>query len=146
MRTSTAIALLASAALAIAAPPDKDAIMAKEKAVWQAFKDKKADDFKKLMSPNYMSVYAEGISTLEQETDSMQGFELKSFSFSDFNVVMSDPATAVVTYTAKMEASYEGQDLSGDYNCGSVWQMKNGQWIGIFHTEMKRDSGTAPSG
>ena len=40
--------LLATIAVATAAP-DKDAIMAKEKAAWQAFKDKKADDFKKVV-------------------------------------------------------------------------------------------------
>ena len=37
----TMITLLATVAVSIAAP-DKDAIMANEKAAWQAFKDKKA--------------------------------------------------------------------------------------------------------
>ena len=45
----TMIALLATVAVSIAAP-DKDEIMAKEKAAWQAFKDKDADAFKKLIS------------------------------------------------------------------------------------------------
>ena len=41
-------ALFATIAVSIAAP-DKAAIEAKEKAAWQAFKDKKADDFKKVV-------------------------------------------------------------------------------------------------
>ena len=44
----TMIALLATIAVSIAAP-DKDEIMAKEKAAWQAFKDKNADGFKKVV-------------------------------------------------------------------------------------------------
>ena len=37
-------AFFATIAVSIAAP-DKDAMMAKEKAAWQAFKDKKSDEF-----------------------------------------------------------------------------------------------------
>jgi hypothetical protein len=39
----TILALFATIAVSIAAP-DKDTMMAKEKAAWQAFKDKKADE------------------------------------------------------------------------------------------------------
>ena len=42
--TCAMTAFLATIAVSIAAP-DKDAMMAKEKAAWQAFKDKKSDEF-----------------------------------------------------------------------------------------------------
>jgi hypothetical protein len=41
--------LLMTIAASIAAP-DKDAMMAKEKAAWQVFKDKNAADFKKVVA------------------------------------------------------------------------------------------------
>ena len=44
--TYTVMALLATIAISFAAPNDKEAIISKEKAAWQAFKDKKADEFK----------------------------------------------------------------------------------------------------
>ena len=53
-------ALFAMIAVSIAAP-DKDAIMAKEKAAWQTFKDKKSDEFKKLLHADFMGVYGEGV-------------------------------------------------------------------------------------
>ena len=56
----TMIALLATIAVSIAAP-DKDEMMAKEKAAWQAFKDKNADDFKKVVDGDMIGVYADGI-------------------------------------------------------------------------------------
>ena len=53
----TMTALFATIAVSIAAP-DKDAMMAKEKAAWQAFKDKNAADFKKVVAADFVGVYA----------------------------------------------------------------------------------------
>jgi hypothetical protein len=131
--------LFATIAVSIAAP-DKAAIEAKEKAAWQAFKDKKSDDFKKLLSPNFVGVYADGIYNMQKEIDSMTKTDMKSFSLSDFNVVMTDADTAILTCKAKIESTFGGQDMSGNYNCGSIWQMKNGQWQAIFHSDMKAEA------
>ena len=130
--------LFATIAVSIAAP-DKAALEAKEKAAWQAFKDKKADDFKKLVSADLVAVYAQGIMNMKAELDTMAKTDMKSFSLSDFNVVMTDANTAIVSYKAKIESTAEGKDNSGDYNCGSIWQMKNGKWQAIFHADMKAE-------
>jgi hypothetical protein len=136
-------ALFATIAVSIAAP-DKDAMMAKEKTAWQAFKDKKSDDFKKLVSANVVAVYADGIYNMQKELDHMTKMDMKSFAFSDFTLVMTDADTAVVSYKAKVEATVEGKDISGDYNAGSVWQMKNGKWQAIFHSDMKEEKPASP--
>jgi len=139
-------ALLATIAISFAAPDDKEAIISKEKAAWQAFKDKKADDFKKLLSPDLVSVYADGMHNLQQEVDAMSKTDMKSFDLSDFNVVFPNKKTAVITYKAKFEATADGKDVSGTYNVGSVWHAANGQWVGIFHTDMKVAPQTSPAG
>ena len=60
--------LLATIAISFAAADnDKEAIISKEKAAWQAFKDKKADDFKKLVSADMVAVYADGIMNMPAE-------------------------------------------------------------------------------
>src|SRR5207247_8876281 len=106
--TCAMTAFLATIAVSIAAP-DKDAMMAKEKAAWQAFKDKKSDEFKKLLSADFMGVYSDGVQTLQKELDTMQKWDMKSFSFSDFNLVTRDAATAVVTYTVTLEVTPAGE-------------------------------------
>jgi hypothetical protein len=141
----TTTALLATIAISFAAP-DKDAIISKEKAAWQAFKDKKADEFKKLLSPELVTVYADGMHSLQQEVDGMSKTDMKSFDLSDFNVVFPDNDTAIITYKAKIEANSQGKDVSGTYNVGSVWHMANGQWTGIFHTDSKVPPPTSPAG
>ena len=135
----TVIALFATIALSIAAP-DKAALEAKENAVWQAFKDKKADEFKKFVSPHMMAVYADGIYDLQKEVDGMAKTEMKSLRENDFTVTMTDADTALVTYKAKVETTMDGKDTSGDYNCGTVWQMKKGEWHAVFHTDLKAEA------
>jgi len=133
----TVTVLLATMAISFGAANDKEAIISKEKAAWQAFKEKKADDFKKLLSPELVSVYADGMHNLQQEVDSMSKTDMKSFDLSDFNVVFPNPNTAIITYKARIEATSGGTDVSGTYNVGSIWHTANGQWLGIFHTDMK---------
>ena len=135
----TMIALLATIAVSIAAP-DKDEIMAKEKAAWQAFKDKDAEGFKKLISSDLATVSSDGMHNLQQELDVMGKMEMKSFDLSDFNVTFPNPKTAILTYKATVEATSDGKDTSGTYNVGSVWQMAKGKWQGIFHAESKAES------
>ncbi len=87
----TMMALLATIAISIAAPEDKEAMISKEKAAWQAFKDKKADEFKKLLSADLVTVYADGMHSMQQELDAMAKTDMKSFDLSDFNVMFPDP-------------------------------------------------------
>jgi len=135
----TIIASFATMALAIAAP-NKDAMMEKEKAAWQAFKDKKSDDFKKLVDKDFRGVYAEGISSLQKELDDMKKWDMKSFAISDFDSFSDEPDVMVTTYTVKIEGTYDGKDASATYNCGSVWKTENGAWLAIFHTNIKQEA------
>jgi hypothetical protein len=138
----TMIGLLGTIALSNAASKE-DMMQEKEKAAWQAFKDKKADDFKKLVSPAVMGVYAEGTSDLQKELADMQKWNMKSFAISDYKVTTDGSDTVVTTYKVTIEGSYDGTDQSGTYNAASVWQKVSGQWQAIFHTNIKQ---AAPAG
>ena len=135
-------ALFATIAVSIAAP-DKAAIEAKEKAAWQAFKDKKADDFKKVVDKDIRAVYAEGISNMKKELEDMQKWDIKSFTISDFDSFTDEPDVIVTTYTVKVEGTYDGKDMSGTYNAGSVWKKEKGTWMAIFHSNMKEEKPAA---
>ena len=139
------IALLATIAISMAAPTD-DALMEKEKAAWQAFKDKKPDDFKKLVSANLVAVYAEGMSDMQKELADMQKWDMKSFAISDYKVTSDAPGTVVTTYKVAIEGTYDGKDQSGTYNAASVWKKQKGEWQAIFHTNVKEQTAAKPSG
>ena len=136
--TYVVIALIASIGISIAAP-DKAAIEAKEKAAWQAFKDKKADDFKKVVDKDIRCVYAEGVSNLEKELSDMKKWDMKSFAISDFTAFSDEKDVMVTTYTVKVEGTMDGKDASGMYNAGSVWKQEKGEWMAIFHSNVKAE-------
>jgi ketosteroid isomerase-like protein len=145
-----AIAVWFVTIIAATAAPDKAAIEANEKAAWQAFKDKNADAFKKLADKDLRAVYAEGILNLQQELDDMKNWDIKSFSFSEFNAFSDEPDVVVTTYKVTVEGTNNGEDMSGTYNAGSVWKKEKGAWLVIFHTnimtdDVGADAATSPS-
>ena len=126
-------------AVSNAAPPDKATMEAKEKSAWQAFKDKNADAFKKVVDKDIRCVYANRLSTsLQNELADMQKWDMKSFEFSDFDMFSDEKDVIVTTYTVKLEGTYTGKDMAGTYNCGTVWKMEDGKWLAIFHTNIKQ--------
>ena len=137
--TCAVTALIASIAVSFAATPDKDAIMAKEKAAWQAFKDQKPEDFKKVVDKDFKGVYAEGVSDMAKELSDMKKWDMKSFTISDFTSFSDEKDVIVTTYVVKVEGTYEGKDASGTYNAGSVWKKEGNDWLAIFHTNVKAE-------
>ena len=134
-------ALFAAIAISNAAPPDKAAMEAKEKAAWQAFKDKNEADFKKVVDKDFRGVYAEGVSNMQKELDDMKKWDMKSFEISDYDMFSDERDVVVTTYKVKIEGTYDGKDASGTYNAGSVWKQENGKWMAIFHTNVKPETG-----
>jgi hypothetical protein len=135
----TMMALLGTMALSTAASTE-GIMQEKEKAAWQAFKDKKPDDFKKVVSANVMAVYAEGVFDMQGELAAMQKWDMKSFAISDYKVTSDGSDTVVTTYKVTIEGAYDGKDQTGTYNAASVWkkQKGKGEWQAIFHTNIKQ--------
>jgi hypothetical protein len=132
----TVIACFTTIAVSIAGP-DKAAIEAKEKAAWQAFKDKKPDDFKKVVDKDFRGVYDQGIYSMSKELADMQKWDMKSFTISDYDAYSDEKDIIVTTYKVTVEGTFDGKDASGTYNAGSVWKMEKGAWLAIFHTNVK---------
>jgi hypothetical protein len=134
----TMIGLLATIAVSIAATPDKAAMEEKEKAAWQAFKDKKAEEFQKLVDKDVRCVYDTGVSNMAKELAAMQKWDMKSFAISDYDIFSDEKDVIVATYTVKVEGTFDGKDVSGTYNAGSVWKKEGKNWLAIFHTNIKQ--------
>ena len=136
---SFAVALLLAGIAVSFAGPDKAAIEAKENAAWQAFKDKNADAFQKLIDKDLRAVYAEGIMKLSDELDAMKKWDMKSFAISNFEMFSDEKDVVVTSYVVNVEGTFDGKDMSGTYNAGSVWKMEGNDWLGIFHTNIKQE-------
>ena len=139
----TLMTLLATVAVSLATP-DQNEMMAKEKAAWQAFKDKNADAFKALVDHDMIGVYAEGISDMAKEMSDMAKWDMKSFTINDYKTHSDEKDVIVANYTVTIEGTYDGKDASGTYNAGSVWKQEDGKWLAIFHTNVKQAAAMAP--
>jgi len=136
--TYTVITLLATIAMSFAATPDKAAMEGKEKAAWQAFKDKNEAEFKKLVDKDVRGVYDTGVANMAKELDAMKKWDMKSFAISDYDIFSDEKDVIVSTYTVKVEGTFDGKDMSGTYNAGSVWKKEGNNWLAIFHTNIKQ--------
>jgi ketosteroid isomerase-like protein len=141
----TTAAFLATLAISNAAP-DKNVIIIKEEAVWRAFKNNDASEFKKLIAADVVAVYPDGAHGMQHELDMMPKTKIDSVSFSNYNVTFPGPALAIVTYTAKVSARQDGKDVSGTYQTASVWRMSDDGWQGIFHSELAAAPMKKPAG
>jgi len=120
--------------------PDKAAMEKNENAAWQAYKDKDAAGFQKVVDKDFKGVYADGVQNMSDELAGMKKWDMKSFAISDYSMFSDEKDVAVSTYTVKLEGTLDGKDMSGTYNCGSVWKMENGKWMAIFHTNIKQEA------
>jgi len=116
---------------------NETAITDLEKSAWEAYKNKQADAFKKLLSKDYYGVYAEGIKNLDREVADMANTDLREYSLADMKVVFPSTDVAVITYKTTIQQTSDGKDMSGTYNSGSIWVKKGGKWLEVFHTEVK---------
>src|SRR3954470_5716855 len=99
--TYTLTLLLATAAFSIAA--DNAAIEAKENAAWQSVKDKKSDDFKKLVDKDFVGIYDDGIADLNKELSDIQKWDMKSFKISGFKAFSDEKDVIVTSYSVTVE-------------------------------------------
>ncbi|MEY2577954.1 MAG: hypothetical protein QOI49_778 [Verrucomicrobiota bacterium] len=137
--TYSAAVFLAMTVIGLAGA-DEDAIQTKEKAAWQAFKDKKGDDFKKVVDKDFRGVYAESIANMDTELADMKKWEMKSFAISAYKTFSDEKDVIVATYVVKLEGTYDGKDASGTFNAGSVWKKEGSDWLAIFHTNVKQEA------
>jgi hypothetical protein len=119
------------------APAKAATITDLEKSAWEAYKNKQAEAFKALLSKDYCGVSVDGVKTLDVEVAGMSKSELRDYSFADMKVVFPRGGVAIITYKATQQATSDGKDVSGTYNCGSVWVKESGKWLAVFHTEAK---------
>jgi hypothetical protein len=137
------LALFFTLAVACFGGPDKATMEAKENAAWQAFKDKSADAFKKVVDKDVRTVYSDGIYNLQKELDSLAKADVKSFAITNFDMFTDEPDVVVTTYTVKVDGKVGDQDMTGTYNAGTVWKKEGDNWLAIFHAHSKQES-TAP--
>ena len=120
-----------------AAEVSDSTIVELEKSVWQAFKDKNADAFKKSFAPGYQGVYSDGFMAEKDELGALKKSTLKSFDLKDPKVTRATKTSALITAKVTVEGSMGDKDISGTYNTSSLWVKRGDKYLTLLHTEVK---------
>jgi hypothetical protein len=109
--------------------------LGREKAVWQAVKDQKLDDFAAAMAPDYVGLYPDGPRTVAVDVAGIKDVTLHDFEISFFDVRPIDPDTIATTYRIDISGQVHGTAFTGRYWVASVWHREGGKWRAVLHTQ-----------
>ena len=134
----TLITFFTMAALSLASP-EKEAVVAAEKGAWQSIKEKKIDQFQKMLASDFRGVYGSGINNTDKEVAEVRTLDLKSFTLGEMDVVFITKDTAMVTYQVNIQGTEGGKDISGKAYAASIWKKDGNDWRVAFHTDIKAE-------
>jgi hypothetical protein len=119
----------------VVAMTDAEAI-AKEKATWEAIKNKDYDAFAKMLTDDAVEVLPSNVNDKTGTVASARDFEPGEVTFADWKVLRSDQGAVVVTYTVSYKGKYQGQEFPTlSARSSSAWVKRDGKWMSIYHQE-----------
>lgn len=127
-----AVAVL-TAAPAVAAPTPEQL----EIETWQAFTAGRSAEFKSMLSPDFIGLYADGTHNLAQELQATKGVHILNYRLNDLTSRTIDRDNVLVTYTADVTHLAEGKPASTRLQVATLWHRTNGKWLTLYHTEIK---------
>jgi hypothetical protein len=114
---------------------EADAI-AKEKAVWDAIKNKDYDAFGSMLADGSVEVTGEGVLDKAGSIAGAKDFEPTEVTFSDWKFTSVDKDAFLVTYTANVKGKFKGKEFPPQAGrCSSAWVYRGGKWLATYHQE-----------
>jgi len=108
-----------------------------EKQAWEAWKTKNGAFFQTLLSEDSIQVGSGGVAnkaTIVKDIASPM-CEVRSYSMDNFQMIMMDKKTAMVTYKAMQDATCDGKILPASVWATSMYVKRDGKWVSNFHQE-----------
>ncbi len=110
-----------------------------ERAAWQAYKEKDASAYRKLLDSGYVNVGGDGIFGVEKEIRDMARSGVESFSLSTMAVSFPAPNVAVVTYLVSVTRAGKLPSQAVPFYDASVWVRSEGTWKTVLHTHARKE-------
>jgi hypothetical protein len=144
-RTAPANANMAAETKSAPAMTEADAI-AKEKAVWDSFKNKDYDGFVNMLASESIYVSSDGVHDKAAIDTSIRNFAPTDVTFSDWKYLAVDKDAFVITYSATVKAKMDGKDMPPEtVRASSAWVNRDGKWLSIYHQDCPVKTMPAPA-
>ncbi len=116
---------------------EKEALIALEKQAWEAWKTSDGKFFQGLLSEDSIGFGDSGVARKDMIVKDIAGTdcEVRSYSLDNYELVMLDPNTAILTYKADQDATCKGKAVPAKVWASSVYVKRGGKWLNAFHQE-----------
>jgi hypothetical protein len=110
-------------------------LIANEKSLWEAFKNKNADVFNKTLTSDGFQIDQSGVTAKTDITKGLAGCDIKDYSLSDFKLTSIGGSAALLTYKGNTHGTCGGQAMPETVYASTVWVTRGGKWLALFHQE-----------
>ncbi len=113
------------------------AIIATERKLWEAWKNKDMKPFKANLSADAVMISNSGVADKKTSLSAMEGegCEVKTYELMDLKVTFLNSSTAILTYKSTQDATCGGEAVPPMVWSSSVYVMRGGRWYAASHQE-----------
>jgi hypothetical protein len=125
----------------VTAPPasvaiTEAAVIAKEKAVWDAIKNKDFETFGKMLADDEVEVLPDAVRDKAGSIAGVKEFEPTEVTFSNWKYLPIDKDAVVIVYQVDVKGKYQGKEFPPmSAWSSSAWVNRNGTWLAAYHQE-----------
>src|SRR5436309_16011468 len=120
-------------------PAVTDEVLAGERELWAAISDRRFDDLRELLGPEFVSV-EEGVATTADELlAALEGMSLEEYVLDDFEVTHASAGVAIVGYLVRERITVSAQTSERIMTAVSIW-TGGGPWLLSLHYEIPRQA------
>jgi len=108
-----------------------------ERQAWEAWKNRNGGFFQTFLSEDSINVGSTGVDNKPAivKFTSSQMCDVRSFSLDNFQLIMTDKKTAILTYKAMQDGTCDGKPIPASVWATSMYVKRNGKWTSNFHQE-----------
>jgi hypothetical protein len=115
----------------------KENLMKLEQMAWEAWKNKEAKYFESYLTDNAVGIAPMGMWKKVDVVKEIAGTNctLKSYALDNFEVMMVNDTTALLTYRAEQDFNCGGKQDAPTVLASSLFVKRGDRWLGVFHQE-----------
>ena len=112
-------------------------IIATERKLWEAWKNKDMKVFKANLTADAIMVGNSGVADKKTALTAMEGeaCEVTTYELSDIKVAFLNSSTAILTYKSTQDATCGGEKVPPTVWSSSLYLMRGGRWYAASHQE-----------
>ena len=111
-------------------------IIATEKKLWEAWKNKDIKPFKATLAADSIMIGDSGVANKTEALKALEvPCEVKSYELSDLKVTFLNSSAALLTYKSTQDATCGGQPVPATVWSSSAYVLRGGKWLAASHQE-----------